>query len=224
MPRIARIVAEGYPHHIIQRGNNRQDIFFDDEDREIYLGLLKKYSVECSCKIKAYCLMNNHVHILIVPQYQDSLAKMMQKLSLTFTQHINKKHKRTGRLWECRFHSCIVDTDSYLWAVAKYIERNPLRANICTEPFLYKWSSAKISVSAESAYTGIEPVWKDYGNRNEYVKFLYEDKETDSEKIRQSIYKGIPFGSKSFVNDLAEKLNFTLNNKGRGRPKNGMCP
>jgi len=98
MPRIARIVGIGYPHHIIQRGNNRQDIFFDQEDRRLYLKWLEKYSLECDCTVHAYCLMKNHVHLLAVPQNSYSLAKTMQKLSLRFTQHINKKYKRTGDL------------------------------------------------------------------------------------------------------------------------------
>ncbi|GAI54022.1 unnamed protein product, partial [marine sediment metagenome] len=130
MPRIARIVGIGYPHHIIQRGNNRQNIFFDQEDRLLYLKWLEKYSLECGCTIHAYCLMINHVHLLVVPQYNYSLAKTIQKLSLTFTQHINKKYKRTGRLWECRFYSALVDKEPYLWSVGRYIERNPVRAKI----------------------------------------------------------------------------------------------
>jgi len=114
MPRVARIVSVGYPHHIIQRGNNREIVFFDNEDRCFYLELLKKHSPECGCKIHAYCLMSNHVHMLLVPLYSHSLAKALQKLSLRYTQHINKKYRRTGRLRECRFHSAIVDKDAYL--------------------------------------------------------------------------------------------------------------
>ena len=137
MPRIARIVAEGYPHHIIQRGNNRQAVFFDNEDRLFYLGLLRKYSRECASKVHAYCLMDNHVHILFTPRYHNSLAKTMQKLSLRFTQHVNKKHKRTGRLWECRFHSSLVDKEDYLSAmersVVKDVEIKTLLKNALTD-------------------------------------------------------------------------------------------
>src|SRR3989338_11686878 len=112
MPRLARIVGVYYPHHIIQRGNNRQTVFFKDEDRSFYIEQLKKYSSECGCKIKAYCLMSSHIHILAIPAKEDSLAKTMQKLSLRYTQYINKKYKRTGRLWECRFHSAVVDEEA----------------------------------------------------------------------------------------------------------------
>ena len=114
MPRIARIIAIDYPHHIVQRGNNRQQIFFDDQDYGFYRKLLKKYSSEGVLPINSYCLMNNHVHILATPRTLNSLAKMMQKLSLRYTQYVNKKYKRTGRLWESRFFSSIVDKDSYI--------------------------------------------------------------------------------------------------------------
>ena len=109
MPRIARIVASGYPHHIIQRGNNRGRVFFDEKDRQLYLKLLKKYTDESGCIVNAYCLMDNHIHLLLVPLHDDSLSKTMQKLGLRYTQYVNSKYKRTGRLWECRFHSCVVD-------------------------------------------------------------------------------------------------------------------
>ena len=114
MPRTARIVGVGYPHHIIQRGNNKQAIFFNDKDRKIYLYLLEKYSNECGCDIFAYCLMDNHVHLLAVPDTELALAKAMQKISLTYTQFINRKYNRTGRLWECRYYSSLVDEDAYL--------------------------------------------------------------------------------------------------------------
>ena len=123
MPRISRAVAKGYPHHIIQRGNNRESVFFDDEDRKQYLSLLKKYSEKWSAPVLAYCLMSNHVHLMVRPLSDDSLYKMMQGLTLCYTQYVNRKYQRTGRLWESRYHSCIVDKEQYLWAVARYIEQ-----------------------------------------------------------------------------------------------------
>ncbi|MCG2708910.1 MAG: transposase, partial [Thermodesulfovibrionales bacterium] len=119
MVRIARAVAAGFPHHVVQRGNNRENVFIDDEDRGKYIGLLKKYSRERDAQILAYCLMSNHVHLLIKPKENDSLYKMMQVVTLCYTQFTNRKYSRTGRLWESRYHSCIVDKDSYLWAVAR---------------------------------------------------------------------------------------------------------
>lgn len=103
MPRIGRAVAAGFPHHVIQRGNNRENVFFDARDRKQYLLLLKKYSVKWELPIMAYCFMSNHVHILTKPKSEESLYKMMQGLTLCYTQYINRTYQRTGRLWESRY-------------------------------------------------------------------------------------------------------------------------
>lgn len=219
MPRIARIVGIGYPHHLIQRGNNRQNIFFDQEDRRLYLKWLEKYSLECGCTIHAYCLMSNHVHLLVVPQYNYSLAKTMQKLSLTFTQHINKKYKRTGRLWECRFYSTLVDKESYLWSIGRYIERNPVRAKIVSKPEEYHWSSAKANLTSEEI-SFIKPIWQDDTEREEYVTFLNNpDKEEEIEIIKKSTISGKPIGSEEFLNQMVETLGITINRRPKGRPR-----
>lgn len=219
MSRIARIVGIRYPHHIIQRGNNRQQVFFDDKDRQFYLELLKKYSIECSCKINAYCLMNNHIHILAVPRHENSLAKTMQKLSLRYTQHINKKYQRTGRLWECRFHSCLVDKESYLWTVCRYIEKNPVRAGIISEPCQYRWSSAKINTTGEKNDL-VEPIWQDYFEKEEYVKFLNQSENNDEIKnIRKNTLKGMPVGKEGFSSQMAKTLGIKIQTQPKGRPR-----
>src|SRR3989338_6714126 len=143
MPRIARAVAGGFPHHVVQRGNNREKVFFDKEDREKYLTYLKKYSERWDCPLLAYCLMSNHIHLLARPKKEESLYKMMQGITLCYTQYINRKNQRTGRLWESRYHSCIVDKEKYLWAAARYIEQNPIRARIVKKAEDFPYSSAK---------------------------------------------------------------------------------
>lgn len=214
MPRIARIVVEGYPHHIIQRGNNRQVVFLDNEDREFYLLLLKKYSKECNSKVHAYCLMDNHVHILFTPKDSDCIAKTMQKLSLSFTQYVNKKYRRTGRLWECRFHSSIVDKEEYLWSVCRYIERNPVRAKIVDKPLLYKWSSANKRYKNDI----VESIW-DECQREEYENYLNEsEKKEEIRVIRKNSYNGRPIGSVKFTNNIANLLKINLNARPKGRP------
>lgn len=214
MPRIARIVVEGYPHHIIQRGNNRQTVFFDNEDRHLYLGLLKKYSRECGSKVHAYCLMDNHVHMLITPECSDSLARTMQKLSLRFTQHVNKKHKRTGRLWECRFHSSVVDREGYLWAVCRYIERNPVRAQIVNKPSQYEWSSANRVRKVDF----IESILDDT-QRQAYIDYTNTQEDEEQNRIiSKSTYSGRPIGSEKFINQIAGALKIDLGIRPRGRP------
>lgn len=229
MSRIARIVVAQYPHHIIQRGNNRQPIFFDDTDRQLYLKLLRKYSLECGCRVKAYCLMDNHVHLLLVPLRKEALASTMQKLSLTFTQYINRKYKRTGRLWECRFHSCLVDKDTYLWTVCRYIERNPVRSGIVADPQEYVWSSARISAGLHSTESWMEPVWKDYlGSKEEYLEFLsHSESEIEIEGLEKAVFSGKPVGKEQFVEEIQKQhtgINLVIRSVGRPSKRNGMCP
>ncbi|HLD18381.1 MAG TPA: transposase, partial [Candidatus Nanoarchaeia archaeon] len=146
MSRIARAVALGFPHHVVQRGNNREKVFLNDEDKENYLSFLKKYSGKWNSPILAYCLMSNHVHLLTRPIKNESLYKMMQGITLCYTQYINRTYKRTGRLWESRYHSSIVDKEKYLWAVARYIEQNPVRVKIVNKAEDYPHSSAKAHI------------------------------------------------------------------------------
>src|SRR4030042_6002476 len=168
MPRIGRAVAAGFPHHVIQRGNNREQVFFKEKDRKQYLSLLKKYSVKWKSSIIAYCLMNNHVHLLKKPESDESLFKMMQGLTLCYTQHINRTYKRTGRLWESRYHSCIVDQEKYLWAVARYIEQNPVRAGMVQRAEDYPYSSARAHVNGGKDVVLGEDLFSD-DSRPDYI-------------------------------------------------------
>ncbi|MCP4652902.1 MAG: transposase [Candidatus Omnitrophica bacterium] len=231
MSRIARLVAVDYPHHIIQRGNNRRNVFLSDDDRQHYLRLLAKYSEECACKVKAFCLMSNHVHLLLVPTDKTALAKAMQKISLSYTQYVNRKYKRTGRLWECRFHSSIVDDDIYLLSVCRYIEKNPTRAGVAKRAESYRWSSVRVNTNTTSReYKFLDPIWRDYNiDCQQYKSFLEEDAAAYSIKnknITQYTYTGKPLGSKDFIKKLSATLGREiLIERKRGRPgKNGMCP
>jgi putative transposase len=209
MSRIARLIAPGYPHHIIQRGNNRKNIFLSDTDRIVYLDLLAEYSKECGCKTKAFCLMDNHTHLLLVPSEQESLSKTMQKVSLTYTQYINRRYKRTGRLWECRFHSSIVDHDTYLMSVCRYIEMNPARAGIINDAQKYKWSSIRINTIGKKEFNFVEPIWKDYISREEYCSFLEsytEQNNVSDDRITKNTCSGLPLGTEKFILDLKTTL------------------
>lgn len=221
MPRIARIVVRDYPYHVIQRGNNKQTVFFDDRDKKLYLQLLNKFRKEDNCKLHAYCLMNNHIHLLITPLKDESLSKMMQKLSLRYTQLINKKYKRTGRLWECRFHSCLIDKDNYLWAVCRYIETNPVRANIVKSVRDYFWSSARINVLGEESNL-VEPIWGGEKDKLEYSKFVLESEDKLNKEIKNCTYKGKPLGDEGFMKIIEKLLNIDLSIKKVGRPKQRM--
>ena len=171
MPRIARAVAEGFPHHVVQRGNNREKVFFDKEDREKYLTFLKKYSDKWDSPLLAYCLMSNHIHLLARPKKEESLYKMMQGATLCYTQYINRKYQRTGRLWESRYHSCIVDKEKYLWAVARYIEQNPLRAKMAKRIEDYPYSSAGAHITRTRDEVLGEELFQEQ-RRKDYAEFI----------------------------------------------------
>ncbi|HXF46046.1 MAG TPA: transposase [Burkholderiaceae bacterium] len=141
MARLPRIAAAGYPHHVIQRGNNRQSIFVDDTDRERYLALLKEIAGAHRIAVHAYVLMPNHVHLLATPQTGDAISRFMQALGRRYVRWFNDRHHRTGTLWEGRFRSTVVDADRYLLACMRYIELNPVRAGLCLAPEQYRWSS-----------------------------------------------------------------------------------
>jgi putative transposase len=219
MPRIGRAVAAGYPHHIIQRGNNREDVFFEKNDRKQYLSLLKKYATKWTSPIMAYCLMTNHVHLLTKPGAEESLFKMMQGLTLCYTQYINRNYGRTGRLWESRYHSCIVDQEKYLWAAARYIEQNPVRAGMVEKAEDYPYSSAvahirgsKDAVLAEDLFTN--------ESRQDYVALLRADVPMkEMELLRYATRTGRPFGTEGFVVEMENKLERRLLQRPKGRPK-----
>jgi putative transposase len=219
MPRIGRAVAAGFPHHVIQRGNNRELVFFDAEDRKKYLSLLKKYSVKWKSPIMAYCLMSNHIHLLTKPGSDESLFKMMQGLTLCYTQYINRMYQRTGRLWESRYHSCIIDQEKYLWAVARYIEQNPVRAGIIEKAEEYPYSSAHAHVSGSKDFVlGEELFSNDQGE--DYILLLRSDmprKEIDH--LRYTTRTGRPFGNEGFVVEMEKKLERRLLHRPRGRPR-----
>lgn len=219
MPRIARAVAAGFPHHVIQRGNNREKIFFDKEDKEKYLSLVKKYSDKWESPVLAYCLMSNHVHILTKPKKEESLYKMMQAVTLCYTQHLNRKYERTGRLWESRYHSCVVDKEKYLWAVARYIEQNPVRARMVKNAEDYSYSSALAHIGGtRDDILGAE-LFEESQRKNykEFIRTGLSEKELNS--IRYHTRTGRPLGNDEFIKKMEKKLERRFILKSPGRPR-----
>ena len=226
MPRIARIIATGYPHHITQRGNNRATVFFDDDDRQTYLELLSVYAQKHRLQIWAYCLMDNHLHLLAVPETENSLARGIGLTNQVYTQYLNRKLMQSGRIWQNRFFSCVVASDQYLWAVARYIERNPVKVGLVERAEDYRWSSAKAHMTGTSDALLSANEWLAPQDRNAYAELVHtEDEETD-DAIRKSTRTGRPFGSESFTEMLELQLNQALKPKKPGRPrkKTGECP
>ncbi len=181
MPRTARLVDVNMPHHICQRGNCKQAIFHDDRDKDIYLEMLKKSSLKYEMSILAYCLMENHVHLVVIPKQDYSLSKVFRNTNGTYSRYFNKKYKKSGHLWSERYFSKILDS-KYLAIAVRYVERNPVRAGLVKCIRDWKWSSgkfhlktAKSDIVSEDFYKYTElsqKQWKEFVERPEYSSDL----------------------------------------------------
>ncbi len=148
MPRISRLIAPGIPHHVTQRGNRRMQTFFRDEDYQAYLALMAEWCRKRNVAVWAYCLMPNHVHLIAVPESEDSLRRAIGEAHRRYSSMINRRNKWTGHLWQGRFSSFPMD-ETYLFAAARYIEMNPVRARLVDDPASWKWSSASAHLAGQ---------------------------------------------------------------------------
>ncbi|WP_236009584.1 transposase [Vibrio ulleungensis] len=185
MARQLRNMPQGMAQHVIQRGNNRQACFVDDFDRHAYLSWLNKYALKYQVHIHAWVLMSNHVHILCTPHSQDGISKMMQSLGRAYVLYFNRKHERTGTLWEGRFKASAVDTQHYLWVVSHYIEMNPVRAEMVPKPVDYKWSSYHTNALGKPSnlitpHPLYEAIGKDKQSRLEAYQAIFEELGSES--------------------------------------------
>jgi len=149
MPRVARLIVPDVSVHIVQRGHDRASCFFEDADYVAYLVALATYAARFRCRVHAYCLMTNHVHLLLTPEDSAGCAQLMKHLAQRHSKRINAKEGRTGTLWEGRFHSGLVTNDEYAIACYRYIDLNPLRAAMVEHPSKYRWSSYNANVQTE---------------------------------------------------------------------------
>ncbi|TRZ49133.1 transposase [bacterium] len=141
MPRGARIILNNACYHIINRGNQKQNIFLEEADFERYLRVLKHYKKKFAFKLFGYCLMPNHIHMILQPKQPDKLPRIMQGLTQTYTTWFNNKYKKVGHLWQGRFKSMVVQKDNYFIECVYYVEANPVRAGLVSSPADYAWSS-----------------------------------------------------------------------------------
>jgi len=142
MARIARVVVPGFPYHVTHRGNRRAAVFFSDDDREYYLALLAHHAASEGLDIWAWCLMTNHVHLIVVPQREESMARAIGKAHMRYARRVNRAHGWTGHLWANRYHSTALDWD-HQWHAVRYVELNPVRARMVLRAQEYEWSSCR---------------------------------------------------------------------------------
>ena len=216
MARIARVVVSGVAHHITQRGNRREDVFFSDADRTHYLELLRQYAVACGLEILGYCLMTNHLHLVAVPEYENSPARALKPLNRRYARYVNLSKGWCGRLWQERFYSCPMDAAHTLIAV-RYVEQNPVRARMVERAEGYNWSSA-------AGHTGrrVDPLLSDrhgmLSGIEDWSAWL-EGREPEEaiEQLRLRTRTGRPLGDAGFLEALESRLGRQLKPKPRGR-------
>jgi putative transposase len=213
MPRRARLSVPGIPWHIIQRGNNRSACFFAEEDYVLYLHLLDELSQKFDCAIHSYVLMTNHVHLLMTPQREDSAALLMKHLGQCYVQYINRSYQRSGTLWEGRFRSCLTQSESYVLACYRYIELNPVRANMVRHPREYRWSSYRTNAEGK-ANALITPhgmhqrLGQSTGSRLEAYRGLFKAHIDDDalNEIRSATNGNYVLGSERFQAEIGQML------------------
>ena len=170
--------------------------------------------------------MGNRIHLLAVPATETALSRGIGLTNQVYTQYLNRKLNQSGRIWQNRFFSCVVENDLYLWAVARYIERNPVKAGLAVSAETYRWSSAEVHMTGINDSLLGAASWLSPHERSAYVEFVRTQDEGADNTIRRATRTGRPFGSESFVDMLEFRLNQTLKPRKRGRPhgKKGECP
>jgi putative transposase len=226
MARMSRLAVAGYPHHLIQRGNNRAAVFLDDEDRARYLGLLREAAAAAKVALHAYVLMDNHVHLLGTPAAADGMSRMMQTLGRNYVGWFNHRHQRSGTLWEGRFRSSVIESDGYLLACMRYIELNPVRAGLAASAADYAWSSARHHIGVvRDALVSDHALYWGLGNtpferEASWRRFLEQPVAAGEQReLREASHAGRPLGSASFLAELAAVAGRRVAPGRRGRPR-----
>ena len=213
------------PVHIIQRGNNRSPCFFAKGDYGLYLFHLESLAAQFGCAVHAWCLMTNHVHLLLTPATAESCGLLMKNLGQRYVQYVNRAHRRTGTLWEGRFRSCLAQTERYVLACYRYIELNPVRARMVDHPGDYEWSSYR--ANAEGGRTSLRTPHPEYlrlGGERFAPEYAYRDLFTDQletsviGEIRTATNGGFALGAKSFRDEIGHALGRRASPGQPGRP------
>ena len=219
MPRRARIVVPGVPHHVVSRGNNQQDVFFVDDDHRVYLKFLREDAEKHGLQVTGYCLMSNHVHLVATPKGEASLAMAVGRGHLRYTQYVNWRHRRSGHLWQNRFYSCALD-ERHAVVALRYVERNPVEAGLVAQPWQYRWSSAAAHVGDPDP-TGLLDLqaWWACWSADEWREFVQTpEDESVASKLRSSTAGGWPLGTENFVRELERAVGCRVRPLPSGRP------
>ena len=226
MPRLPRLSLANSTQHVIQRGNNHLPCFFCVDDYELYLDYLEEAIDKYDVLLHAYCLMPNHIHLLMTPLSSDGISRVLQDLGRRYVRAINHKYNRTGTLWEGRYHSCLIENNTQIIDMYRYIEMNPVRNEIVNKPESYKWSSYSCNALGQHDCFIIP--------HNEYLKLGIERESRSHEykklnqieldkiklrRIREATQSNRVYGSDNFIYWIEKELSIRIRKKKAGRPK-----
>lgn len=214
MARLPRFVLVGHPQHIIIRGNNREPVFAAEEDYRFFLDKLTEAAKKHQCDIHAYVLMTNHIHLLATPHKADGISKMMQMLGRYYVQYYNYTYKRSGTLWEGRYKASLIDSDAYALLCYRYIELNPVRANMVQNPSEYPWSSYRANALGQydtliTPHTMYYALGQDETTRQAQYRSLFAAQidEMSLTQVREATNKAWVLGSEHFKQKIADQIN-----------------
>ena len=226
MARLPRLTLPGYPHHVIQRGNNRQPIFLDAADREMMWSLLCEYAREHQVAVHGYVFMDNHFHLLATPQAEGGLTLLMQALGRRYVRYFNQRHGRSGTLWEGRYRNAVLQAERHLLPCLVYLDLNPVRAGIFADPADFRWSSHAHYIGLRSdRLISPHPLYWGLGNtpfarEAEYARLLAQGLSTrESAVISDAVRGGWAMGDEAFVQGLQSQTERRLHKKSAGRPR-----
>ena len=221
MPRVPRNVWPDIPHHVTQRGNRRTQVFFSDADYRTYLAWMHGDARRYGLEVLAYCLMSNHVHLVAVPTNRRSFELALRHLHMRYAQRINRRHGWKGHLWQGRFFASALD-ESYFWCAVRYVERNPVKAGLVGRAEDYPWSSARAHCEgAWDPLLSMNPRWSQVLSRvSDWSSWLAAgDSAADVETLRTHTRRGLPCGSRNFIESLEDRAGRPLALRPRGRPR-----
>jgi putative transposase len=225
MARIARVVVPGCWHHVTQRGNHQQTVFFDDAHRRCYLELVRHYCERHSVRITGYCLMGNHVHLLAIPSCEGGLARALGRAHNDYSRWLNVERQETGHLWQNRFYSCALD-EAHQWQALRYVELNPVRAGLVAQPAEWRWSSAAAHIAGRDPAGMIDwPDWRDRWSPEGWRQVLENgvDEADLIERIREATRTGRPAAGTEFLERIEAGIGRPLRPLKRGPKKKGAA-